>query len=190
MVASESDRQALFRRCLEEYGPGLRRLATAYERDAHLAEDVIQEICLALWQALPRFAGRSSLRSYVYRIAHNRAATHVAKRARISGSADGLDAQSESGVPDQRPGPQELSEQSEDVRRLQSAVRSLSLPLRQALVLKLEGLSDREIGEALGLREGTVSVRLTRARQAIRRNMSRGAGDQDDLRSERQGVTS
>ena len=58
-----------------------------------------------------------------------------------------------------------------------TAVRSLSLPLRQALVLELEGLSHREIGEALGLREGTVSVRLTRARQTIRKLIGTGQRD-------------
>ena len=103
-LASDTERERLFRECLRDYAAGLRRLAAAYEREADLAEDLFQDICLALWQALPRFAGRSSLRSYVYRVAHNRAGTHVSKRRRITGSSQALDPESEGRIPDERPG--------------------------------------------------------------------------------------
>jgi RNA polymerase sigma-70 factor (ECF subfamily) len=52
---------------LGEYDGALRRLVAAYERDADLQRDLLQEIRLALWRALPSFRGQSSERTFIYR---------------------------------------------------------------------------------------------------------------------------
>src|SRR5215472_7965496 len=65
-----------FEALLREYEPALRRLAAAYEPDVHEREDLLQDIAFALWRALPCFRGDSSTRTFVYRIAHNRAISH------------------------------------------------------------------------------------------------------------------
>ncbi len=61
-----------FESVVDTYGPALRRLASAWERDAAAREDLLQEILLALWRALPRFRGECSEKTFVFRVAHNR----------------------------------------------------------------------------------------------------------------------
>ena len=108
------------------------------------------------------FSGRSSLRTYIYRIAHNRAIRHLARQRREPETEEPpLD------LRDPARSPEAEASRRQALDQLMQQVRKLPLSLRQPLVLKLEGLTDREIGEALDLREGTVSVRLTRARQAL-----------------------
>ncbi|HEX3457642.1 MAG TPA: sigma factor, partial [Candidatus Baltobacteraceae bacterium] len=57
----------------------IKRIALSYERQAHLVEELVQDVYLAIWRALPSFRGDSSLRTFVARIATNRAVTHVAR---------------------------------------------------------------------------------------------------------------
>ena len=151
-------------RILREHGPALRRVAAAYEADPARREDLFQEICLALWQALPRFRAESSERTFAFRIAHNRGLTH-GWRARGSVMAD-LDEAEE--VADPRQDPEGELEEGERRDRLREAVRRLPLTARQVVVLSLEGLSQREIGDVLGITENNVAVRLTRARKLLR----------------------
>lgn len=151
-------------RILSEHGPALRRVAATYEADPARREDLFQEICLALWQALPRFREEASERTFAFRIAHNRGLTH-GWRARGSATAD-LDEAEE--VADPRQDPESELQEGERRDRLREAVRRLPLTARQVVVLSLEGLSQREIGEVLGITENNVAVRLTRARKLLR----------------------
>src|ERR1700744_3136531 len=66
-----------FERVLIDYGDSFRRLAAAYERDRDLQQDLFQEIAVAIWRALPTFRNQCSERTFFYRIAHNRAITHI-----------------------------------------------------------------------------------------------------------------
>jgi len=151
-------------RILQEHGLALRRVAATYEADPARREDLFQEICLALWQALPRFREEASERTFAFRIAHNRGLTH-GWRARGSVMAD-LDEAEE--VPDPRQDPETELHEGERRDRLRDAVRRLPLTARQVIVLSLEGLSQREIGDVLGITENNVAVRLTRARKLLR----------------------
>ena len=59
------------------FGGALERLAAAYERDPEARRDVLQDIHVALWRSLARYDGRCSLRTWVYRVAHNTAISRV-----------------------------------------------------------------------------------------------------------------
>lgn len=150
-------------RILREHGPALRRVAAIYEADPARREDLFQDVCLALWQALPRFRGDCSERTFAFRIAHNRGLSH-GWRAR--GSAAPLDEAEE--IPDHRRDPESELFDRDRRERLREAVRLLPPGPRQVVALSLEGLSHREIGEVLGLTENNVAVRLTRARKLLR----------------------
>ncbi len=84
-----SEREANYVRLMSTYDRSVRRLAMAYERDHALREDLIQEIWLALWLALPSFRGDCAERTFVYRIAHNRGVSHIQQARR--GRAETLD---------------------------------------------------------------------------------------------------
>src|SRR6185369_557858 len=84
-------RQATLTMLIDQYQPALRRLVNFYEADAPRREDLFQEILLGLWQAIPQFRGASSERTWLYRIAHNIAASATYTRRRREHSELPLD---------------------------------------------------------------------------------------------------
>ena len=157
-----------FERILRVYGPALRRMATSWERHAAAREDLLQEILFALWRALPNFRGQASEKTFVFRVAHNRALNH---RFRARTGGDPLDEALH--VPDPRPSPEAAAGGSQTLERLLHALRRLPVPLREVLTLSLEGLSRAELAEVLGITENNAGVRLSRARKALQEEMTR-----------------
>src|ERR1044072_4414494 len=80
MSATGKGPAGLYEEAAATYGPALERLARAYEPDVDRRRDLLQEIHLALWRSFARFDGRCSLRTWVYRVAHNTATSQVARR--------------------------------------------------------------------------------------------------------------
>jgi RNA polymerase sigma factor (sigma-70 family) len=152
-------------RLLHEHGRALRRLASSYERDPSKQQDLVQDIWLAVWQALPGFRGDCAERTFVFRIAHNRAVSHIDYSQRRR--AEPLDDDARIAAPESNP-EQALSEQQR-YERLHAAVRDLPLAMRQVVVLTLEGLSNADVADIIGITENNVAVRLTRARAALTR---------------------
>lgn len=153
-----------FEEVVEEYGPALWRLTAGWASFRAEREDLYQEILLALWRALPRFRGESQLRTYVFRIAHNRCLSQIGRRQRERTH----DREEPPAIVDPAPGPERQAADRERLEQLRKALRRLALPRRQVLLLHLEGLSQREIGDVLGITENNVAVRLHRARAALR----------------------
>jgi DNA-directed RNA polymerase specialized sigma24 family protein len=85
------DLEAQFDRMLSEHGAAVSRLAYSYEAVGGIREELVQEIALAIWQALPHFRGECSERTFVFRIAHNRGLTHVSRRRPRQRSLDDLE---------------------------------------------------------------------------------------------------
>jgi RNA polymerase sigma-70 factor, ECF subfamily len=80
-MADSTERQdALYERVATVYGPALDRLAHAYEGDSDRRRDLLQEIHVALWRSLRVFDERCSLRTWVYRVAHNVATSQIVRR--------------------------------------------------------------------------------------------------------------
>lgn len=146
---------------LREHGPMLARIAGSYEAEPARRDNLLQEITLAVWKALPRWRGEASLRTFAARVAHNRALDHLAREKRSLGE-ELFDEHV-----DPAPGPLQHAEARQRRGDLVAAVRRLPLGQRQVVVLALEGFSLREVGEALGLEENTVAQRLSRARRQL-----------------------
>lgn len=172
-TAVAADREAHYLRLVDAHAGAVGRLAASYERDAGRRQDLVQDIWLALWQALPGFRGDCAERTFVLRIAHNRAVTHIQHWRRRATEPLAEDAP----VADRGPDPERAAGDRQRQQQLRAAVAVLPLGLRQVLVLRLEGLSHREIADVLGLSENNVAVRLTRARAALSQNLHHpGAG--------------
>lgn len=140
----------------------LGRIAASYEFEPGRRQDLVQEITLAIWKALPRWRGEASLRTFVARVAHNRAIDHLAQHQRL-----GEDELPEQHV-DPSADPVATTEAGQRRSGLVKAVQRLPVGQRQVVVLALEGFSQSEIGQALALEENTVAQRLSRARKQLR----------------------
>jgi len=155
---------------IRAHGDALERVAWGYVDNAPDREDLMQEILMALWRALPRFRGESSLRTFVLRVAHNRSITFATRRRRFE------DLPEEDLLPDPAPLVEERLIEAQDRDRLFRAIRRLPEAQRQAVMLQLEGLSQREIAALQETSEGNVGVRLTRARKVLRALLLEEAG--------------
>lgn len=129
-----------------------------YADDAAAVEDLFQEIVVNLWQAYPRFDGRAKVTTWMYRVALNTAITQL-RRAGRRPRLQPFDARlaAPAALPD------------EQSRQLYAAIRQLNAVEKGLITLYLEGLSYREIGEALGITENNAGVRLTRIKEKLRR---------------------
>jgi RNA polymerase sigma-70 factor (ECF subfamily) len=168
---SSESREALYERVLTGNAPAIRRLAASYTTTASDRDDLFQEIAIAFWQALPAFRGDSSLRTYLFRIAHNRSLAMLSrKRLPLDPVDDELDA------PDTRPGPEEQLLERQKHNQLMAMIRRLPIPYRQVITLAFEGMDYAEIADVLGIEIGNVGARLTRARGLLRTLMKEKKG--------------
>lgn len=156
-------REQQFNRLLAENGPALGRIASSYARPSSDRDDLLQEITMGIWQALPGFRGECSERTFVFRVAQNRAIAYSIRNHSRIGCQDGVVE-----VVDPGPDPETMLVREEGGQRLTRAVRALPIPYREAVVLMLEGLEYSEIAEIMGISESNVGVRLSRARQMLR----------------------
>jgi DNA-directed RNA polymerase specialized sigma24 family protein len=81
-MSAEPGQEEYWRQTAREYGAALERLAWTYEADPDRRRDLLQEIHLALWRSFENFDARCSLRTWVYRVAHNAAISRVIRRRR------------------------------------------------------------------------------------------------------------
>lgn len=156
----------VFDRALDEHGGLIDRIVATFERDRTGREDLRQEVALALWRAAPGWRGDCSLRTFVARVAHNVCVSHVRRATREPRRAD-LDA----AIPADQERPDDAALRADLGRRLARAVSELPPALRDVALLMLEGFSPREIADTLGINEGAVATRATRAKAALRTMM-------------------
>ncbi len=147
------------------HGASVARVAASYAPPGADREDLLQEIAVAIYRALGRHRGESSVRTYVLRIAHNCGMKRVTRRP----AATALLEESEHAVAS--PGPEQLVSGRQEADRIAAAIRTLPIGQRQVLALALEQLSLVEIAEVLALQENAVAVRLHRARAALRERL-------------------
>lgn len=139
------------------------RLARSYTNNSSDRDDLFQDIALAIWKALPGFRNESSERTFVFRIALNRAITFLAQRRRVLPTSDEIE------VLDSNRNPEKEFARDEEASRLTEAIHGLPIEYRQVITLTLEDLSYAEIADVLGIGESNVGVRLSRARQMLRK---------------------
>lgn len=147
-----------------EFSPALARMAASYAPPGPAREDLNQEILMALWQAIPRFEGASSLRTFVFRVAHNQCIDAI-RRGKINlAEPEELDT-----MPARQDSPEQHAAHLQQLERLARSMRAhLSPSHRQALSLALEGFSHQEIAETMGISLSAVAVRVHRARQTLK----------------------
>ena len=153
-----------FDQAISTYLPMILRIVAAHESNASTREDLVQDILFAVWRALPDFRGEGDLRSFIARIAANRAVTHIQRALRLPDSAEltGELAAAE-------PSPEAQAIAVDEKTRLVTALRALPIALREPALLALEGLTQYEIASVLGVTPNAVAIRMTRARSELRK---------------------
>lgn len=173
-----ADDPLAFAQLVEENQGQIYNLALRMLNDPQEAEDVLQETFLSAFKALPDFEGRSSLGTWLYRIASNASLMRLRKKRPETVSVDEpLATDDGEYLPRQLTDwtnlPEEELLNSETRRVMDQAIGELPESLRIVFVLRdLEGLSTAETGEVLDLSEGAVKTRLHRARLWLRDRLS------------------
>jgi RNA polymerase sigma-70 factor (ECF subfamily) len=165
-LVSELARETLderFDRLLRANHAPLSRLAASYAANRSDRDDLLQEIAIALWRALPSFRGECSERTFLFRIAHNRCITHLSRR-RDTVSLDDAKIDPE----DPQASSEAIIAEEQQRRRFVQAIRGLPVIHREVLVLFLEGMDYGEIAAVVGVSASNVGVRLNRARQKLK----------------------
>jgi|SRR5688572_1144343 len=166
----------LYSEVAAEYGAALERLARGYEPDADKRRDLLQEIHVGLWRSLARFDGRCSMRTWVYRVAHNIATSHVIRpktHAPIFVASADLES-----IPDAADGEDRL-DRRRTLDRLYELIRQLRPIERQVMLLYLEEVDAATIGEITGLSAGSVATRIHRIKQVLTRRFHAKGADHE-----------
>ena len=154
------------------FGGALERLAAAYTRDADARRDLLQEIHVALWRSLARYDGRCSLRTWVYRVAHNTAISrHVRPRAAappLVAIEAGLDAIADADDPEGG------VDRRRAIDRLYALIHRLRPLDRQVMLLYLEDETAAAIAEITGLSAANVATKVSRIKQILVRQFHQG----------------
>jgi RNA polymerase sigma-70 factor, ECF subfamily len=157
----------LYEEAARDFGAALARLASAYQADADKRRDLLQEIHIALWRSFAGFNGACSLRTWVYRVAHNVAASHMVRerRRRLEAmvSLEELDRMASAEDSEKQAGQREMLEQ------LLAMVRQLKPLDRQVILSYLDGMDAEAISEVTGLSESNVAVKIHRIKNILSR---------------------
>lgn len=174
--AERVSQDSLYEQAAASYGSALDRLGRAYELDPEARRDLLQEIHLQLWRSLAAFDQRCSLRTWVYRVAHNVAAGHVVRQSRIRKTLVSLeevdDAESLAGTSDAS-----NAIQNEALERISGLIRRLKPLDRQIIVSYLEGMPANSISEITGLSPANVAMKIHRIKNILKRWFAEGEPD-------------
>jgi RNA polymerase sigma-70 factor (ECF subfamily) len=162
----------MYRDAADKYGSALERLARAYEADPERRRDLIQDIHFQLWRSFLRFDSRCSLRTWVYRIAHHVAASHVLRERRSFLNLVSLEELEM--LPDKDRG-QFAADQRMNLERLSMLIQQLKPVERQVIISYLEGMDAAAIGEITGLSSGNVAMRIHRIKNILARRFRGGS---------------
>jgi RNA polymerase sigma-70 factor, ECF subfamily len=156
---------AAFLDALARYGPDLARFVTGYERDAPKRQELLQEVHLALWQSLAVFRGQCTLRTWVYRVAHNVGATHI-ERATRTAERDYVDLEAAELLPSDAAGIADADRRI-DLVRILALIHRLKSPDREVMLLYLEDMDAASIGEVTGLSARNVATKVHRIKKLL-----------------------
>jgi RNA polymerase sigma-70 factor (ECF subfamily) len=160
---SAADREIVVLSLFDECGPPLRRYIRSFGLTPVAAEDLIQEIFLALFRHLDMGRPETNLKGWLFQVAHNLALKHRLQVQRRAQTEDSWDAALLDAVADPGANPEELLIDDARNRALAGIFAALPERERHCLFLRAEGLTYREIGRALGISLGSVASSLVRA---------------------------
>jgi RNA polymerase sigma factor (sigma-70 family) len=159
----EPEREALFAECIEQHGAMFRKVAYSFADGAE-QEDLLQEILLSIWKALPDYYSKAKLSTFTYRVAYNCALTWNRGRRRYR-------ERQYTAIELWQLKQHETTQRDPRLSLLFECLKTLPEIDRSVMTMSLDGLSHNEIGNIIGLKENAVSVRIHRIRQKLETKM-------------------
>lgn len=150
---------------MRNHGQELARFLRGYERDSGRLEELHQELLLAIWQSLAGFRGECSLRTWVYRVAHNIGASHVARSVRRTGG-ECLELEAAELISDEQADISRV-ERNIDLVYILTLIHRLRPLDREVMLLYLEDIEAAAIGEITGLSARNVATKIHRIKALL-----------------------
>lgn len=162
------DEQA-FAEIYQRYATMVYNLSLRLSGDPEEASDLTQEIFLRIFRHLAKFRGRSSLKTWIYRVALNHCRSRLGRRRPDPQPLTGPEGETVREIPDPRRSPEDRAVAESEARLVAAALARVPRRFREAVTLRdLEGLSYQEIADVLRVRIGTVRSRIARGRERLR----------------------
>ena len=160
--------QTALKQLYDAYASHLNSFVQTYLADPQEAADIVHEAMLDVWRTANRFKGRSTVKSWMFSIARNKAIDRNRKAARsVLGDVD-------TNIADDRPDPQKTLEAFQDAERVRICVEGLNDLQKSAIHLAFyEDFSYAQIAEIEGCPTGTVKTRIMAAKAALMRCLQR-----------------
>jgi RNA polymerase sigma-70 factor (ECF subfamily) len=166
VVRCQAGDEAAFAELVQRYQPRLRYYLRKLLGDADVAEDVLQDVWLDVFRAVPRLTEAGAFRSWLYRIARDRAFRLLRKRRVRFEPLDELE------LPDAGADGDDLD--TDDAQHVHECLNQLAAPHREVLVLRyIEDMNYDEIARVIGCQVGTVRSRLYYGKRALREVVER-----------------
>lgn len=181
LAACRNGDTGAFEQLVLRYQRGLYNVALRISGNEADAAEILQETFLAAWRKIKEFRGEARLSTWLTSIAVNQARTRWQQNRQKRSREESLDEDAEARqvaplqIASEQPSALELLERSALRALLERCIRALDQGFREVLVLRdMREMPYDEVGQVLGLREGTVKSRLYRAREAVRDCVTKG----------------
>jgi RNA polymerase sigma-70 factor (ECF subfamily) len=161
----------LYEEATGKYSAALARLARAYEADPDRRRDLLQEIHFAIWRSFESFAHRCSLQTWIYRVAHNTAGSHVVRQKRSYArlvSIEDIET-----LPVSTKAESDLERQT-TLDRIMELVHRLKAIDRQVILSYLEDMDAKSIAEITGISPANVAMKIHRVKSVLARHFQKG----------------
>jgi len=156
---------SLYEQAARDYGPDIARFTAGYERDPARRRELLQEVHLALWQSFPQYQANCSLRTWVYRVAHNVGVSHVQRSLRHAERSSVTLDEIESLPSDAAD--IALTERRLDLQRVLALIHRLAPLDRQVMLLYLEDMDAASIADITGLSARNVATKVHRIKAVL-----------------------
>ena len=155
------EKEYQFNEIISMHGDGLYRICKAYLYDATLSQDLYQEVLLNIWKSLSSFQGKSSIKTWLFRIAINTTISFNKKQSRRKEKEDSIEVNISTS-----------NESNELLEKMYSAIQQLADHDKRLIGLFLEGFSYKEISSITGMTTNLVGIKLNRIKEKLKRIIS------------------
>lgn len=171
ILAGQTNQDALYGEAMDQFGPALERLTRAYEADPEKRRYLSQDIHFQLWRSFQNYNSHCSLRTWIYRVAHRVAVSHIVRERRTLSNLVSLE-ELES-LPDKADS-HSAAHRRMDLNRLSALIQQLKPLDRQVIISYLEGMDAASTGEITGLSPANVAMRIHRIKNILAKRFQQG----------------